>query len=75
MPRVIVLHDGYGCESGCCGHVVEIDDKQIGQFDFSHPKNRTPAVIRDYIEMIVTEQAGAEHVVDIDWDNCIVSDD
>lgn len=24
MATVTVRHDSYGCESGCCGHVVEI---------------------------------------------------
>lgn len=76
MARIVVLHQGYGCDTGCCGHVVEVDGEQVGSFDFGHPAYRaTPDAVRDYIRDLVTEQYGAEHVADIDWDNCIVSFD
>ena len=26
--RVVVYHEGYGCETGCCGHYVRLDDDQ-----------------------------------------------
>lgn len=72
MPRIVVVHRGYGCDTGCCGHVVEVDDEQVGGFSFDHPYGHsTPEFIRD----LVTEKCGADHVADIDWDNCIVCDD
>jgi hypothetical protein len=73
MPRVIVLHQGYGCASGCCGHVVMIGTVQAGRFSFSHPASR--AEIVEYVQDLVTEQLGEEHVADIDWAGCIVTDD
>lgn len=37
--KVSVLHAYYGCDTGCCGHVVEIDDEQVGEFQLSeHPE-------------------------------------
>lgn len=38
--KVRVYHSTYGCETGCCGHVLEIKDGktsfQVGGFDFMH---------------------------------------
>jgi hypothetical protein len=73
MPTIIVVHGAYGCDTGCCGHFVEVDGEQVGGFDFSHPDGieDTPRFIRD----LVTECCGAEHVKDIDWEHCIVVND
>lgn len=38
--KVRVLHEYYGCETGCCGHVVEVDDKS-SRFDFIHNYSMT----------------------------------
>jgi len=36
-----IVHDSYGCESGCCGHVLYLCDKDNNilesKFEFSHP--------------------------------------
>lgn len=70
--RIVVLHTRYGCDTGCCGHIVEVDGEQVGSFTFSHPYgNETP----DFVRELVTKECGEEHVKDIDWDNCIVSED
>lgn len=72
--KVIVYHSFYGCESGCCGHTVEIeheDGKIQSKFEFSHPhKDDT----KEYAKALVTDVFGEEHVKDLDWDNCIISD-
>jgi hypothetical protein len=73
--RVLVLHQSYGCESGCCGHIVEVDGREVGRLDFGHPRGRTPDAIREYVIRRVTEACGADHVADIDWDHCVVLDD
>jgi hypothetical protein len=71
MPRVVVYHRGYGCETGCCGHAVNIDadaDDGPEKFSFGHPgDNEDP---RDYAEKLVRLKYGEEHVADLDWDNC-----
>lgn len=76
MSRVIVFHARYGCETGCCGHVVQVGDGDWTEdnFQFTHPYvARTSEEIRNWIQELVTEQAGAEHVADIDWENCLVT--
>ena len=75
MPKVVVLHMGYGCDTGCCGHVVEVDGEQVGGFDFGHPVSMASMDVQDYVRTLVTKEYGVDHVADIDWDHCIVSDD
>lgn len=76
MSRVIVYHAGYGCESGCCGHVVELDGEM--HFEFTHPfdidLSDRDAVKRWACELIA-DTLGSEHVADLDWDNCVIVDD
>lgn len=85
--RIIVFHTEYGCESGCCGHAIKVEDAPPGfrpkkTFAFSHPYGNaesnwqaTPEVIREYIIDLVTKECGAEHVKDIDFDRCVVVND
>ncbi len=84
MPRVVVWHKYYGCDTGCCGHAVSVipdghdpadrvaaEDQEDG-FTFSHPYKEDPvAFARD----LVTSQLGEEHVADLDWDHCMVMED
>lgn len=82
--RVIVFHSGYGCDTGCCGHVVQLGDKE--SFAFDHPwgvhetrywrgddGDEFPEEIRAFVRELVTEEFGAEHVADIDWSECVVT--
>ena len=84
MSRVIVFHSTYGCETGCCGHVIEVEGENVKRFYFSHPDSRWPGpwpapyIVTDkeridFIRELVTEELGKEHVADIDWDACVVS--
>lgn len=70
MAHIVVYHSYYGCETGCCGHTVEIDDKE--EFFFDHPHYKDD--FRKWAEELVRNQFGEEHVADLDWENCIVSD-
>lgn len=74
MARVVVFHGEYGCETGCCGHYVQIDpagpDEQES-FDFVHPYGRDP---RAFAEDLVRQVYGEEHVADLDWENSLVVD-
>lgn len=71
MAKIIVYHRGYGCETGCCGHAVAIDDQEKS-FEFTHPYDEDP---RAFAERLVTEELGAEHVADLDWENSFIHDD
>lgn len=68
--KVVVLHKSYGCETGCCGHVVEVDGVETGGFSFSHPYGEPH---REFAERIVRE-SGCDPS-DLDWESCIVTED
>jgi hypothetical protein len=74
IMKIIVVHQLYGCDTGCCGHVVEVDGQQVGRFDFGHPTSLKDTDVQAYVRDLVTEQYGAEHVADIDWDHCLVEE-
>lgn len=64
--RVVVYHSGYGCDTGCCGHVVRLDGKE--RFSFDHPGEGDDFV--EFARCLVVKEFGEEHVKDLDWDNC-----
>jgi hypothetical protein len=72
MPRILVLHEYYGCDTGCCGHVVEIDG-EARPFHFAHPESDDGHELRLFAEELVRDE-GCDPK-DIDWDNCLVLDD
>lgn len=71
--KVIVYHAYYGCETGCCGHIVEVGDEQ--KFYFDHPYGLDKAGLKAWAEDLVRDTFGEEHVADLDWENCVISDD
>lgn len=80
--KVVVSHTGYGCDTGCCGHVVYVDDERVGDFQFSHPwfdeglkGEARDSAAREFAEEVVREVLGDEHVADLDWDDCLIVDD
>lgn len=76
--RAIVYHRGYGCDTGCCGHTIELDSGDPHQpdryaFTFSHPGDGEP--YREFAEELLAAEFGSEHVADLDWENCLISED
>ncbi len=71
--RIIVYHAALGCETGCCGHVVEMDDG-AEEFVSSHPYTDDDDP-RSFAEQCVRDAFGDEHVADLDWENCVISYD
>lgn len=72
MAKLIVAHTGYGCDTGCWGHVIEIDGKDVpGTFEFFAAPDRGEDK-REWAEQFVREQMGEEHVKDLDWENSTV---
>ncbi len=77
--KVIVYHRPYGCDTGCCGHVVEIqyeNGESEESFQFKHAGYQFGGKIEEPLEFakrLVTEEFGVEHVKDLDWDNCNIS--
>jgi hypothetical protein len=76
MGKVIVYHRYYGCDTGCCGHTVELQDDDgnhvESRFDFSHDYDDKP---REFAEDLIREEFGEEHIKDLDWDNCFITGD
>ena len=75
--KIIVYHNGYGCDTGCCGHVVEVSEGvlvggllPVDEFHFEHPSEKQD--YREFAENLVRETYGEEHVKDLDWENCAV---
>lgn len=96
MGKVIVYHRGYGCDTGCCGHTVEIyaddvvagagedfapyfydsiSDDSVHNFEFAHPYGSDEAGRLAFAQDMVRSKYGEEHVKDLDWEHCIVTDD
>ena len=78
--KVIVYHASYGCETGCCGHVVLMGenpdpyafaDSGQEEFEFDHPYGQNP---RKFAERLVRNAFGEDHVKDLDWENCRIVD-
>ena len=67
--KIIVYHAGYGCDTGCCGHIVEVNG--VGKFHFDHPCDED---FRAYAEELVRNEFGEDHVEDLDWDNCKIQE-
>ena len=75
MTKVIVYHASYGCDSGCCGHQVEVDGVGKG-FTFDHPYDlRDEERTRAWAPEIIEAKFGEDHGLDLDWENCLIGDD
>lgn len=68
--KVVVYHEGYGCETGCCGHVVKLEDGR-NEFCFDHGKDGEEPIA--LAKRLVAETFGEEHCKDLDWGNCRIS--
>lgn len=69
--KIIVCHADYGCDTGCCGHIIEVDGKRKEGFHFEHPGKDH----REFAEDLIRREFGDEHVKDLDWENCIITND
>lgn len=79
MTKIVVYHGSYGCETGCCGHYVEVTEGDLRNqhlnreyFDFFHPRDESDKL--QYAKDLITQYFGKEHVEDIDWENCLIYD-
>lgn len=79
--RIVIYHANYGCETGCCGHIIEITGYGEGidcdKFEFTHPyipygKPKDDAAFRAWAEEWVRED-GCDPL-DLDWENCNIID-
>jgi hypothetical protein len=73
---VRVYHAFYGCETGCCGHIVKIDGHD-GEFNFSHPSGKDERSWAIDLARKTIAREWPECLKSIDWDTIEieVSDD
>ena len=73
--RIDVYHSTYGCDTGCCGHVIEMT-KDNGdttyEFRFTHDYDGEGL---KFAQDLVRDEFGEEHVADLDWESCQLSCD
>lgn len=68
--KIIVYHSYYGCDTGCCGHVINVDGSEPSRFEFVHPSINEDLLT--WAKALVMKELGPEHVQDLDWENCKV---
>ena len=67
--RVKVFHRLYGCDTGCCGHAIEVDDEEVeDSFRFWHPDNRDDLI--DFVKARIPKECWGT----IDWDSIEMPD-
>jgi hypothetical protein len=80
--RLIVCHRFYGCDTGCCGHALEVYGDQADwdhgfphaeEWTFAHPYSKDDPL--EWAKELVRDEFGEEHVADLDWENSFVTDD
>lgn len=68
--RIVILHRPHGCDTGCCGHALEVDSAEV-EFEFEHPPTED---FRAWaIKMVERHYPG--HGADLDFDSCLIVDD
>lgn len=78
--RVRVYHRPYGCETGCCGHAVELTGGAVTgaeKFEFAHPHGDDVGTWARALAEDVIRGEWPECIDLIDWDSMVVeaSDD
>ena len=68
-----VVHDSFGCDTGCCGHRFYLADLNghvvCSSFEFTHPYGNMHGFREDI------KNWGRENGVPIHWGECELSDD
>ena len=72
--KVRVYHSGYGCDTGCCGHIVELtdSDRTVGLFEFTHPRMENMEDVRKWATELARKSIQKEFpscLDSIDWDS------
>lgn len=66
--KIRVLHAYYGCESGCCGHMLEVDDETVGgSWTFFHAPDEAGPEREQWIRDYVLKHLPKECHDSIDW--------
>lgn len=71
--KIRVFHGYYGCDTGCCGHIIEVENgkgpgRDIYSFKFSHPYNED---FKEWATEFAQDYIKSKHpncYDSIDWD-------
>lgn len=70
--KILVYHTEYGCDTGCCGHRIEVqkvDGKyDISHFEFTHPYGDDPKTWALELAQKFIKKHHPECYDKIDWD-------
>lgn len=72
MKIAKIIHRGYGCDCGCCGHAIEIDgvEKAFGLTDHPDPDHVTaPESVEAWAKEFVSYQLTDEELEDVDLEH------
>ena len=70
--KIRVLHAYYGCDTGCCGHILEIDDEEYyASFQFGHAdkSERIDDEFKKWVCKWVRHYVPKACLDSIDWDS------
>lgn len=74
--RAVVIHDFYGCDTGCCGHTIVIyrgTTEVRRKFEFDHPgREGSEQFARDFVAQYNAKMGSAAV---LDYSACEISDD
>jgi hypothetical protein len=73
LVKVYVVHAFYGCDTGCCGHIVVAQDAQgnecQGGFEFMHPYEDDP---QTWAQSLANHEFPG---VEFSWEDCAINED
>jgi hypothetical protein len=74
--KAYVVHEYYGCDTGCCGHKGYLRDENglivdWTDFSFAHPYDMSDENKRRFVESMV----GRWSDVEVDWERCELYED
>ena len=74
--RVTVYHGTYGCETGCCGHWLDVEETNKAYFVFDHPDSDPSdrAAMVAWAKEAFQGRIPDECLESIDWDSATLVD-
>lgn len=70
--KIFVEHRGYGCDTGCCGHVITMEDDAERFLDEKFCFAHADGDAMQWAKGLIEGELGPEHVADLDWSRCCI---
>ncbi len=79
IKKVYVVHDYYGCDTGCCGHstiIITTRGEECSYFEFDHPYGETYNLFIKRMIIETSQKVGFKIDFNyVDYESCEVLDD